>query len=150
MMVDEAYTAGLLHDIGFLIASTKMPDSFKKVLEIRSARGLSLIESEKEVLGATHAQIGGFLLDLWGISDRIVEAISFHLYPSYAPERAYEFFTPEDTGISTLTAVHVANYICEGEDLLIPDQSKAEVDHIHLENIGMTHRMDAWMEACMD
>jgi HD-like signal output (HDOD) protein len=93
--------------------------------------------------------MGGFLLDLWGIPDHIVEAISFHLYPSSTPEKIYEEVRPEEEGvISTLTAVHVANYICEDEDALIPDQAKAEVDTIHLEEIGMGHRMDEWWEVC--
>lgn len=47
-IMDEAYTAGLLHDIGFLIISTKMPTRFQSVLDLRAANGASLLEAEKK------------------------------------------------------------------------------------------------------
>jgi HD-like signal output (HDOD) protein len=92
--------------------------------------------------------MGGFLLDLWGIPNHIVEAISFHLYPNSIPEKVYADLAPEEEGISTLTAIHVANYLCEEDDPLIPDQAKAEIDSEHPEAIGMTHRMEEWWDAC--
>lgn len=55
--------------------------------------------------------MGGFLLDLRGTLERIVEAISFHLYPSSIPEKEYDFVESDDF---TLTSVHVTNYICDG------------------------------------
>ncbi len=108
-LIDEAYTAGLLHDIGFL-------------------------------------------LDLWGIPDHIVEAISFHLHPASTPEKVYDHLMShedeDEERISTLTAIHVANYLCEEDDPMIPDQAKAEIDNEHLEAIGMMERMEEWWEVC--
>ncbi|HIA48073.1 MAG TPA: HDOD domain-containing protein [Candidatus Hydrogenedentes bacterium] len=151
-LIDEAYTAGLLHDIGFLIVSTRLPEIFSTVLELRKNDSYSLTKAEREAFGATHADMGGFLLDLWGIPDHIVEAISFHLHPASTPEKVYgHLMSHEDEdeeSISTLTAIHVANYLCEEDDPMIPDQAKAEIDNEHLEAIGMMERMEEWWEVC--
>ncbi len=54
----------------------------------------------------------------------------------------------DEERISTLTAIHVANYLCEEDDPMIPDQAKAEIDNEHLEAIGMMERMEEWWEVC--
>lgn len=147
---DEAYTAGLLHDIGKLIVAAKMPDEFTRAFELRnSGQASSLMEAEKEVFGATHAEMGGFLLDLWGLPEHIVEAISFHLYPSSTPDHTYRSLLQETReGVSALTAVHIANYLSEDLDAMIEEQAKARIDHIHLANLDMSDRLSDWWDVC--
>lgn len=146
---DEAYSAGLLHDIGLLIVATKMPTEFSRAVELRMNKHESLMEAEKEVFGATHAEMGGFLLDLWGLPDHVVEAITFHLYPSSTPDHTYRSLLLDTTeGVTALTAVHVANYLSEDQDSLIEDRAKAKVDHIHLADIGMSDKLGGWWDLC--
>lgn len=147
-LVDDAYTAGLLHDIGLLILATKMPDPFAETLRLTSESGMSLLKAEKQVFGATHAEIGGFLLDLWGLPEAIVEAIAYHLYPSATPDRAYEVIDEDASPFTTITAVHVANYLCEDQDIMVQDMAKAEIDNVHLDEIGKSDRLEAWWDCC--
>lgn len=147
-LVDDAYTAGLLHDIGLLILATKMPEPFAETLRLTEDPGMSLLKAEKQVFGATHAEIGGFLLDLWGLPEAIVEAISYHLYPSATPEKAYEVVDEDAPLFTTITAVHVANYLCEDQDVMVQDVTKAEIDNVHLNEIGMSERLEAWWDCC--
>lgn len=146
-LIDDAYTAGLLHDIGLLILATKMPEPFAQTLRLTEDANMSLLKAEKQVFGATHAEIGGFLLDLWGLPEAIVEAISYHLYPSATPDKAYEIVEDPDA-FTTITAVHVANYLCEDQDVMVQDTAKAEIDNVHLEEIGLSDRLEAWWDCC--
>ncbi len=146
--LDEAYTAGLLHDIGLLIIATKMTAKFTDALQLRQEKNISLYRAEKEIFGTSHAEIGGFLLDLWGLPESIVQAIAYHLYPSAVPEKSYEMAGPGEDTFSSLTAVHVANYLCEDQDSMIENGAKAEVDSIHLEETQLSNRLEDWYDAC--
>jgi putative nucleotidyltransferase with HDIG domain len=138
----DAFTAGLLHDVGKLILATKMPEKFHAAFELARENHISLFQAEKQIFGATHAQVGGYLLELWGLPDPIVEAITWHDYPSLCPEDAYATSSSR-TGFSSLTAVHVANYFCEDDEF-----AEAEVDHVHLSMLGLIDRMEDWLNLC--
>jgi HD-like signal output (HDOD) protein len=62
---------------------------------------MSLSEAEKQIFEATHAEIGAYLLGLWGLPNSVVEAVAFHHIPG---QYQTETFT-------ALTAVHIANAI---------------------------------------
>ncbi len=97
-VMEESFTAGLLHDIGKLVLLT-IGNFYKEAVALKKEKGITFCEAERELLGTTHAEIGGFLLNQWDFSDPIVEAISYVYNPrDLAPER----FSP-------LLAVHIAN-----------------------------------------
>ena len=136
-MADEAFTAGLLHDIGQIILATKKTEDFGEALRLAKENGELLIDVEKKIFGATHAEVGGYLMELWGLPDPITEAITFHNIPSGC----------EEEGFSAVTALHAANYFCEGnEDDEITLTSS--FDTFHMERIGLGDRVEAWYDAC--
>ena len=75
--VEEAFVAGLLHDIGHLVIMTKYPDEMKKILKLIS-HGKSLTDAEKEVLGLDHSEISSHIARNWKIPEEIVESIDNH------------------------------------------------------------------------
>ncbi|MFZ5981010.1 MAG: HDOD domain-containing protein, partial [Candidatus Zixiibacteriota bacterium] len=75
--VEEAFVAGLLHDIGLLIIEKSFPDDFCKIL-IRGQRGENTFEYEEELLGTNHARVGQFLLEQWNIPQSICDAVGHH------------------------------------------------------------------------
>jgi HD-like signal output (HDOD) protein len=78
---DDAYVAGMLHSIGQLILAERVPGRYAEVLErVRSERR-ALTEVERQVLGATHAEVAAYLLGLWGLPQRIVEAVMHYEEP---------------------------------------------------------------------
>ncbi len=144
-LIDDTYTAGLLHDIGLLIIATKMPDEFRQTLQLVEDEKVSLLRAEKQIFGASHAEIGGFLLD----PQAIVDAISYHVFPSGTPEKSYELIDEEDEDtFAPLTAVHVANYICEDQDSELDEQSKVRVDGVYLDEVNASDKLETWWDIC--
>ncbi len=75
---DDAYLAGILHDIGKLIIIKKQGDSEFFDNEEYSGN----IQKENEIFGFDHVAAGAYLLSIWGIPEPIVEAVAFHHDPS--------------------------------------------------------------------
>jgi HD-like signal output (HDOD) protein len=87
---DDAWLAGLLHDIGYWILIQECPKELAAALELSRAEGLSLMESERRITGATHAEIGAYLLGLWGLPYAIVEAVALHHTPTAVTPLGYD------------------------------------------------------------
>lgn len=145
-IVDDSYTSALLHDIGLLILASKLPDEFERALTHAREENTTLMQAERAVLGATHAEVGAYLLDLWGLADDIVKAISHHFFPSGEPNELYVF--EEEEEFTPLTAVHVANYFCEDEEASEEDFGKAELDMDYLERLGLDSNVSRWWDLC--
>ncbi len=79
---EAAFVAGLLHDVGKLVLASTMPDAYCAVLAKMNDQGSTQAEAEEELLGISHAEIGAYLLGLWGINDMVVEAIAHHHHPT--------------------------------------------------------------------
>lgn len=77
----EAFTAGILHDIGQVVLHEYHPEAFQESLRRAREEGLPLHEAEIEVLGAGHPQVGGWLCRRWGLPDRICHAVALHHGP---------------------------------------------------------------------
>ena len=87
---DDAWLAGLLHDIGYWILIQECPKELANALQLARAEGLSLLECERRVTGATHAEIGAYLLGLWGLPYAIVEAVALHHTPTAVTTHGYD------------------------------------------------------------
>src|SRR6202167_6032092 len=64
---DDAWLAGLLHDIGYWILIQECPREMAKAMDLSRSLGLPLYECELRTIGASHAQVGAYLLGLWGL-----------------------------------------------------------------------------------
>ncbi len=82
----DVLLAGLVHDIGQWVFLQAEPEAYAEVWRRHRETGTPLQEAEKSVLSATHAEIGGFLLGLWGLPDSIVGAVAHHHEPIGAGE----------------------------------------------------------------
>jgi HD-like signal output (HDOD) protein len=87
---DDAWLAGLLHDIGYWILVQECPRELKEALEVARAEGLPLFECERRTIGATHAEIGAYLLGLWGLPYSVVEAVALHHTPATVAPHGYD------------------------------------------------------------
>ncbi|MDV6030908.1 MAG: HDOD domain-containing protein [Phycisphaera sp. RhM] len=83
-MATEAFTAGLLHDVGKLILASHAPQDFASAIEASNSQAIALQAAERSIFGVAHDEVGGHLLALWGIPQSIVEAVTFHHSPSDA------------------------------------------------------------------
>jgi putative nucleotidyltransferase with HDIG domain len=78
---DDAVLAALLHDIGYWVLVQECPQDLERALDIAIADRIPIHEAETRVLGASHAEVGAYLLGLWGLPYPIVEAVARHHTP---------------------------------------------------------------------
>ena len=83
--IEELFIGGLLHDIGRMVLSNKLPDEFEKVLDWSEKHQCPWLESERAVLGLTHADLGAFLAKKWNLPAPLIEIIRCHHSPENAP-----------------------------------------------------------------
>jgi HD-like signal output (HDOD) protein len=96
---DDAFTAGLLHDIGKLVFASRLPGQYAKTVLKSRQDQIPLWLAERDSFSATHAEVGGYLLAIWGLPNPIVDAIAFHHNP----------LAKTVEGFAALTAVHAAD-----------------------------------------
>lgn len=128
-VVDEALVAGFLHDVGKLILATNLPEEFER---LATSAAPTPIEAEREVFGTTHAEVGGYLLGLWGLPAAVVEAITLHHTPG----------ATENPNFSALTAVHAADFLLSADS-----PEAAELDLDYLTRLGLADHLPAWRDA---
>ena len=87
---DDAWLAGLLHDIGYWVLIQECPKDLGKAIQLARAEGLPLVECERQVTGASHAEIGAYLLGLWGLPYTIIEAVALHHTPTAVTPHGYD------------------------------------------------------------
>jgi putative nucleotidyltransferase with HDIG domain len=127
-MCGDAFTVGLLHDIGKLILASNAPDEFRTAWEKAAQENIPLYEAELAIFGATHAQIGAYLLRLWGLPESIVTPVQMH----HSLTRAdYNMLTPA-------LMVHFAQCLTRPENAV----PKWHFDFIR--ELGMDERMADW------
>ena len=73
----EAFTAGLLHDVGRLVMAAGEPERYARVVDL-ARQGMPTAEAESTVMGVDHVEWGQALAQSWGFPDEIIEAISDH------------------------------------------------------------------------
>jgi HD-like signal output (HDOD) protein len=87
---DDAWLAGLLHDIGYWILVQECPGQLAQAIALSKAHAAPLSECEMKTIGATHAQMGAYLLGLWGLPYPIVEAVALHHTPAAVTSHGYD------------------------------------------------------------
>ena len=130
-LVELSIIAGLLHDVGKFVFLDSMPEIYRCALGRSWATNEPLAQIEQETFGATHAEVGACLLQLWGLPTPVVEAVAWHHQPN-------ESLTTE---FCPLTAVHAANALCKKKD-----GGPAKLDSDYLERLNLTGRLPVWQE----
>ena len=82
--VEEAFVAGMLHDIGKIVLSSHMEDAFEEVVALAEERRAPLHEVEAELLGFDHAELGAQVARAWNFPPELEEAIRHHHDPEAA------------------------------------------------------------------
>lgn len=127
----EAFTAALVHDVGKIVLAMSVPDRFSEVLSAATETSTATHAMEAELLGVTHAEVGAYLLGLWGLPPAIVEAVAYHHHP--------ELGVPTDT----LVAVHVANALSH-QDAGGDPSSEERLDLAFVQGSGFGAELASW------
>lgn len=130
---DVTVLAALLHDIGRLVLASKMPDQFCSTLSQATERKCEPFEAEESLIGTSHAEIGAYLLGLWGIPNLAIDAIAHHHHPTRIPH----------SGLDSSLAVYVADLLADQESV---ESELRETDRICLEELGILPRFAEFRE----
>jgi HD-like signal output (HDOD) protein len=136
--VDEAFMAGILHDIGTLVLATSLPDVVENVIAHATKEGLPMYEVEREWFGVSHAEIGAYLLGMWGLPYSIVEAVAYHHAPQYPNGGTGH------PGLDVRGAVCVANLLAEEQAAAVGRLPRTRLDLPRLEAFGSPEEVDGW------
>lgn len=138
--LDDAFIAGLLHDVGRLVLATHLPDEYAQTHRVAEQGEIELLQAERETLGVSHTETGGYLLGLWGLSDSVVDSLVFHHNPAQAGF----------TGFNCTIAVHVANALAYEFYAWQGDIAPPAIDSECLEALGMGERLEYWRKVCRE
>lgn len=127
-VVEEAYLAGLIQDIGILALATNWPSRWRQV--DRSHMELS----EQSIFGTTHAAFGAYIASLWGLPDSLVEAIRYHTSTDGAPVSG---------DFSSLVALLVARAMVNNDF----DMARITAETPYLEAMGLSAGLPDWFDA---
>jgi len=75
---EEAYLAGLLHDVGFIVNLCLLPEKFMDAVALAQLQRVPIHQVEEDALGFTHCQSGELLAEKWMLASDLVEAIRGH------------------------------------------------------------------------
>jgi putative nucleotidyltransferase with HDIG domain len=81
---EEAFLAGLVHDMGVVILDQYFHDGFRLVVDLVTGMGMPLVDAEHEIFGRDHAFVGRQLARRWNFSSPVSEAIGCHHEPGRA------------------------------------------------------------------
>jgi len=140
-VAEQAFVAGLLHDIGKLLFAANHAGLFGKVLRLTREQHCNLWEAEAQILpGMGHAELGATVLGIWGLPKSVTQAVALH----HCPWRRC------DNAFSPIAAVHVANILDHEHNpdptIILPSQ----INTSYLKDLGLDRRVEVWQRACLE
>lgn len=136
-LAEEAFVGGLLHDSGKLVLAANFPEHYEEILRQVREHGATLLDGERQFFQADHADIGGYLLGLWGLPGPLVDAVTHH----HRPARA------QVGEITPLGAVCLANELVQEPRPIRPDDPPSGRLASVLAAYGQAERLNIWREA---
>jgi HD-like signal output (HDOD) protein len=133
-VADDAFTAGVVHDIGKIVMALSMPGEVHEIDARAQATRRLPHALEQEVLGVTHAEVGAYLLGVWGLPFSIVETTAHHHTPTLAGNEPNP----------VIAAVHLADAVVDEQ--LSPSGLEG-LDRPYLERAGLLGELEAWRAA---
>jgi putative nucleotidyltransferase with HDIG domain len=103
---ENAYVAGLLHDIGIIGEDQFLQQEFNSIVHLTIDKSIDLSTSEEKILGFNHAEVGGAICSSWGLPEELIASIGCH----HSPGRAAIRFS------RLAAALYISDYMCQIND----------------------------------
>jgi HD-like signal output (HDOD) protein len=139
-IIDNAFIAGMIHDIGKLLLFSSVQSQFIEAVETAVEHNMSLVECEQDVFSANHCDVGGYLIGLWGLPGPVIEAITFHHRLESYPSATF----------SPAVAVHAADVIYYKLHPQDNVGAPPELNENYLSLLGLGGQLEKWTELCRE
>jgi putative nucleotidyltransferase with HDIG domain len=126
---EEAFLAGMLHDVGKVVFATRA-----------GAPGhdpVAAVEEATAQMEAHHAEVGAYLLGLWGFPNSIVEAVAFHHSPRLA----------SGDGLTVPRLIHIADRLAHKREQQDAGAVERGLEPDLLETLGLVDHWSEWLAA---
>lgn len=132
---EEAFVAGLLHDIGKVAIDLFVRAQFDQIMERALHDRIPFVEAEQAVLGFNHAMAGGLIAEKWNLPPLLVSVIKYHHQPSSAPDRDPMISVVHLADLLSITmGIGIGGdglyYTLEDGTLAMFDLSQADIDEL--------------------
>ena len=125
---EDAFLAGLLHDIGIVLEDRHLPGVFRIVVETLDG-SITLAAAERRYLGFDHTTLGKRVAEVWGFSEAVKAAIRFHHTPAHYKGRHGQI----------VVCVEVANWMCTSKGIPSVRDAPVALSQLSLESLSLTH-----------
>lgn len=138
-LADNVFVAGFMHDIGKLLLLSSLQEKYLETIQFATENLIPPYQAEQFILSATHGDIGGYLLGLWGLPGSVVESAAFH-------HRLDQFPNPS---LCPAVIIHAADAIYHK---IHPNQLSGELvlNRPYLEQAGLGNSIDYWLAICKE
>lgn len=116
---ERLFVAGMLHDIGKMLLSYRLPEQMSRVHTMSSVTGQDEDDMEKQMLGYTHAEAGAELLRKWNLPAVLCDTVAYHHKPFASPHGQFE-----------ACLIHIANLVAAQGEYGINIEETHELDKI--------------------
>ena len=127
---DAAFTAAIVHDVCYVALASTFPEKLSEVAAeaLLSKRPFHIVE--RELFGASHAEISAYLIGVWGLPFELVETVAYHHEPAHVGG------TNEVLAIMHAVDAMMRDGHIEARDSLL--------DRTFLETAGYAGEIDKW------
>jgi len=106
-IADDALLAGLFHNIGYWVLLQECPDELRRAHALARVESIPMHLAERKLIGTSHAEVGAYMLGLWGLPHAVVEAIAYQHRARDAKHKEFDVLAALVTA-QHLTADHTA------------------------------------------
>lgn len=89
-LADDALLAGLFHNIGYWVLLQECKDELQRSLNLARSQQIPMHDAERQVIGASHAEVGAYLLGIWGLPHSVIEAVAFQYRPHQVQQGCFD------------------------------------------------------------
>lgn len=129
---------GMLSHTGSLILYAFRSKEMSDVIARVEQEGIPVSVAERDQFGATHSEVGAYLLGLWGFPSAMVQTVAYHHHPQDTPH----------TEMNALSTIYIAQNLAReiAIELRTGTAPESRIDLEYIERLGKSHRLAAWRE----
>jgi HD-like signal output (HDOD) protein len=135
---EDAFLAGLLHDVGFLLIGRQFGDKTQQALD-GVATGMTLTQAEHSYVGVDHGTAGAYLLGLWGLPFEVVETVASHEAPDRVGRSSFDV-------LSAVAIAHALLAQLKPNDVPVYERTASMLGDDYLRSIGYSRSWDSLLQ----